>query len=135
MKVENELELTKHREYNDHEEMIREDTFVVSDEYLQTAFSNMFSKTYDDVNQFLDAYDPEIEGQELYKQAFEDDELILDDIMSIDKERLTVILYNTLEEMKEKQFDMDNDAFKSYLRKEIGVTEREWVVISDMLES
>lgn len=134
VEVGKEFELTKHREFNEQDEMVREDTFVVSDEYLQTTFSNMFSESYDNINLFLDAYDPEIEGKALYEQAFKDDQLIYDDIRSIDKDRLIVILCNTLQELQEKTFEMHNDEFKSYMKNEIGVKEREWDVIARELK-
>ena len=74
-----EYELNRGWIYDDENgDAIGEINFVVPGEWLKILFEEHYRKQYDDIEQFLDAYEPETEGEFIYNKAIEDGKLIED---------------------------------------------------------
>ena len=75
-----EFELVKKRIYDDDIEVIAEYTYVVSGEWLSEIYRNHIVKMFDyesvDLDEFLDVYDPDVEGTTIYYLAKEEGEII-----------------------------------------------------------
>ena len=126
--VDVQLELSRHNEYCNCGELIKDKTFIIPMSYLEKKFPETFGDMFESIDQFLDVYDSETDGVRLFNLALEDKELI-DSMQSIDKDGLLKIARNTLVEVYRTNFYPDTDGFKDYLIKEIGVTEEEWKLI------
>ena len=75
-----EFELVKERIYDDDIEAIAEYIYVVSGEWLSEIYRNHIVKMFDyegvDLDEFLDVYDPDVEGTAIYYLAKEEGEII-----------------------------------------------------------
>ena len=75
-----EFELVKEKIYDDDIEVIAEYTYVVSGEWLSETYKNHIVKMFDyegvSLDEFLDVYDPDIEGTAIYHLAKEEGEII-----------------------------------------------------------
>lgn len=81
MKIECQYELNRawiHDEEED--EIIGETNFVVPADWLEKVFKKHFSKDYPSysLEEFLDVYEPETDGEFIYQEAIKDDALIED---------------------------------------------------------
>ena len=88
---------------------------------------------------FLESYDCQTDEIKLYKRAKVDGNIIEEQIYhygeSFTQERCMIILINIIMELQEKTFEMNNEELKKYLIKEIGITEKEWLVIEPQLRA
>ena len=89
MYMELEYELNREWIYDDEEDTIGETNFVVSAEWLKETFEslnndNQLTCRYNDLKDFLDTYEPEIDGELVYQKAIADGVL---------KEDLGVVMY------------------------------------------
>lgn len=75
-----EFELVKEKIYDDDIEVIAEYTYVVSGEWLSETYKNHIVKMFDyeevSLDEFLDVYDPDVEGTAIYYLAKEQGEII-----------------------------------------------------------
>lgn len=58
------------------DEPVGETNFVIHTEYLNKVFKKLFSDKYKNLNDFLDVYEPETEGELIYQRAKADGEII-----------------------------------------------------------
>ena len=82
MEFENYVDLNRAWIYDENnEEIIGHTNFVIRYEYLEKIFNELFSKKYKgDLENFLDVYEPESEGELIYQRAVADDELFEEEI-------------------------------------------------------
>ena len=88
--MEIEYELNRAWIYDDKEDAIGETKFVVSAEWLVNTFDKLnnerkFVCEYEDIEDFLDSYEPEADGELIYQCAIKDGML---------KEDLGVVIYD-----------------------------------------
>lgn len=88
MKIEFEIELNKKWIYDNNGETIGETNFVVSYKWLHDLFNKYYAEKYESMEDFLDAYDPECEGEFIYTKAKEDNAI---------KEDLGIVMYEKTE--------------------------------------
>ena len=76
--MEFETELNRAWIYDENnEEIIGQTNFVVRDDYLEKIFQELFSEEYKgDLENFLDVYEPESEGELIYQRAKADGKII-----------------------------------------------------------
>lgn len=84
-----EYELNRAWIYDDDEDTVGETNFVVSAEWLINTFNKLnnekkFTCEYEDLEDFLDSYEPEIDGELIYQCAIKERKL---------KEDLGVVMY------------------------------------------
>lgn len=60
------------------DETIGETNFVVSHEWVEELFNKMYANKYDNLEEFLDAYEPEVDGEFIYQKAIKDGVLLED---------------------------------------------------------
>ena len=79
-----EIEMNRAWVYNDTEEdPIGETNFVVSEDFAKQAFEKLneqetLVKKYDSFNTFIENYEPEVDGEAIYKLAIQENKLIED---------------------------------------------------------
>ena len=78
MEIMFEYELNREYIYDDDVEVIGETNFVVPAGWLMELFNKEYADEYDSLDDFLDAYEPETDGEFIYKRAIEDNVLIED---------------------------------------------------------
>lgn len=88
--MECEYELNRAWIYDEDEDTIGETNFVVPANWLMETFSELnnedkFICKYDDFEDFIESYEPETDGELIYKQAIKDSAL---------KEDLGVVMYD-----------------------------------------
>ena len=84
MKVEFEYELNREWIYNDDEDVIGETNFVVPAEWLRELYENKYTEIYSSFDDFLDSYEPEVDGEFIYQEAIK---------QKILKEDLGIVMY------------------------------------------
>lgn len=84
MKVEFEYELNRAWINDKDGEPIGETNFVVPTKWLKELYNNEFVNEYSNFNEFLEAYEPETDGEFVYQKAIADGVL---------KEDLGIIMY------------------------------------------
>ena len=72
------IELNRAWIYDNKHETIGETNFVVSEEFIKKVFEETYSADYDDVEEFLDIYVPEEDGDYIYQRALKENEIIED---------------------------------------------------------
>ena len=87
--MEIEYELNRAWIYDDEEDTVGETNFVVSSGWLVNTFDKLnnerkFVCEYEDIEDFLDSYEPEIDGELIYQCAIKDGML---------KEDLGIVMY------------------------------------------
>jgi hypothetical protein len=78
MKIKFEYELNREWIYDDEEEPIGETNFVVSAGWLIDLFNKEYADKYNSLDEFLDVYEPETDGEFIYQKAIEDGVLVED---------------------------------------------------------
>ena len=78
MKIKVEYELNREWILDEEEEAIGETNFVVGGQWLKKLFDKHFVDEYDSLNEFLEVYEPETEGEFIYQEAIKDSALIED---------------------------------------------------------
>ena len=78
MKIKVEYELNREWILDEEGEAIGETNFVVGGQWLKKLFDEHFANEYESLSEFLDVYEPETEGEFIYKTAIKDDVLIED---------------------------------------------------------
>lgn len=76
--VTNEIQLNRRYDYDENDEIIGQQAFVVTEDYARKIYDKLFAHRYGSFEDFLDAYIPETEGQTIYERAI-DDNALLDD--------------------------------------------------------
>ena len=84
MKLEFEYELNREWVYNDDEEVIGETNFVVPADWLRELYDKKYADTYNSFDDFIDCYEPEVDGEFVYQEAIKDKAL---------KEDLGIVMY------------------------------------------
>ena len=72
MRIELEIELNRAWIYNDKDEIIGETNFIVPTKWLNDIFEKYYKTEYTDFEDFLEVYEPETEGEFIYKKAKEE---------------------------------------------------------------
>lgn len=72
---EKEIELNRAWIHDDEDECIGETNFVVKESYLKKILPQI---TDDDYEDFIDVYEPETDGEKIYKKALSDNEIVED---------------------------------------------------------
>lgn len=78
MEIKFEYELNREWIYDDEGEPIGETNFVVPAAWLFELFNKEYADKFDSFEEFIDVYEPETDGEFIYKKAIEDGELIED---------------------------------------------------------
>ena len=79
MIVEVEVELNRAWIYDEEdEEEIGETNFVVPFTWLKTPFDRVYADKYKNLGEFLEVYEPEVDGESIYREAIKDGALIED---------------------------------------------------------
>lgn len=78
MEIRFEYELNRKYIYDDEVEAIGETNFVVPAEWLMELFDKEYANKYASLDELLDVYEPETEGESIYQKAIEDDVLVED---------------------------------------------------------
>ena len=78
MKINVEYELNRTWILDEEGESIGETNFVVPGKWLKKLFDKHFADKYDSLDEFLDVYEPETEGEFIYQTAIKDGVLIED---------------------------------------------------------
>lgn len=78
MIVKFEYELNREWIYDDEVEPIGETNFVVPAGWLTELFNKEYADRYDSLDEFLDVYEPEVDGEFIYQKAIEDKVIIED---------------------------------------------------------
>lgn len=78
MEIKFEYELNREYIYDDEVEIIGETNFVVPAGWLMELFDKEYANEYESLDEFLDVYEPETEGEFIYQKAIEDDVLVED---------------------------------------------------------
>lgn len=78
MRIKVEYELNRAWILDDEEESIGETNFVVGGTWLKNLFDKHFAGEYKSLNEFLEVYEPEVDGEFIYQEAIKDDALIED---------------------------------------------------------
>ena len=78
MRIKVEYELNRAWILDAEEEPIGETNFVVSGQWLANLFVKNFSDEYRSLNEFLEVYEPEVDGEFIYQEAIKDGVLIKD---------------------------------------------------------
>ena len=77
-----EIEMNRAWIYDDKdEEIIGETNFVVSEDFAKQAFKKLneqgtLATKYDDFNDFLETYEPEVDGEAIYQLAIQENQII-----------------------------------------------------------
>ena len=78
MKVKFEYELNRAWINDENDEAIGETNFVVPAKWLKELFDKEFANNYSSLNDFLDVYEPEVDGELIYQKAIVDGVLVED---------------------------------------------------------
>ena len=78
MRIKVEYELNRAWILDDEEEPIGEINFVVGGNWLKKLFDKHFADEYKSLNEFLEVYEPEVDGEFIYQEAIKDNALIED---------------------------------------------------------
>ena len=78
MEIRFEYELNREYIYDDEVEIIGETNFVVPAGWLMELFNKEYADRYDSLDDFLDVYEPEVEGEFIYQKAIADGVMIED---------------------------------------------------------
>lgn len=78
MKIKVEYELNREWILDDDEEPIGETNFVVPGKWLAELYGDKYANDYCSLNEFLEVYVPEDEGEFIYQEAIKDGVLIED---------------------------------------------------------
>lgn len=78
MEIKVEIELNRAWIYDNVGEVIGETNFVVDGKWLRDLFDKYYWNEYSDFEEFLEVYEPEIEGEFIYQKAIENKALIED---------------------------------------------------------
>lgn len=78
MRIKVEYELNRAWILDDEEEPIGETNFVVGGNWLKNLFDKHFAGEYKSLNEFLEVYEPEVDGEFIYQDAIKDGALIED---------------------------------------------------------
>lgn len=78
MEIRFEYELNRKYIYDDETEVIGETNFVVPAGWLMELFNKVYTNKYESLDEFLDVYEPETEGEFIYQKAIKDDVLVED---------------------------------------------------------
>lgn len=74
-----EFELNREWIYDEEtEEEIGETNFVVPARWMKKLFDKTYADKYDSLDEFLDVYEPEVDGEFIYQQAIKDGVLVED---------------------------------------------------------
>ena len=84
MRVEFEYELNRGWIYDDDEEVFGEINFVVPADWLRKLYDKRFADRYNSFDDFVDCYEPEVDGEDVYQEAIKEKAL---------KEDLGVVMY------------------------------------------
>lgn len=84
MKIEFICELNRAWIIDENKNIIGETNFVVSEDWLVKLFENEYIDIYDSLEEFLDVYEPETDGEFIYQKAIKDGVL---------KEDLGIVMY------------------------------------------
>ena len=84
MNVEFEYELNREWICDDDGEAVGETNFVVPADWLAKLYDEKFSEQYGSFDDFMDAYEPEVDGEFIYQAAIKDGVL---------KEDLGIVMY------------------------------------------
>lgn len=80
-----EYELNRGWIFDEDEDTIGETNFIVSAEWLEKLYNKKYANKYSSLDDFLDVYEPEEEGEFIYQEAIKDGTL---------KEDLGVVMYD-----------------------------------------
>jgi hypothetical protein len=78
MRFKFEYELNRAWILDDEGEIIGETNYVVPASWINTIYASTYADQYESINEFLDAYQPEVEGEYIYQMAVRDGVLIVD---------------------------------------------------------
>ncbi len=78
MKIKVEYELNRAWILDEEEEPIGETNFVVPGKWLAKLYSDKYANEYNSLNEFLEVYEPEVDGEFIYQEAIKDGVLIED---------------------------------------------------------
>ena len=78
MEIRFEYELNRKYIYDDEVEVIGETNFVVPAGWLMELFDKVYANKYASLDELLDVYEPETEGEFIYQKAIKDDVLVED---------------------------------------------------------
>jgi hypothetical protein len=78
MRIKVEYELNRAWILDEEEEPIGETNFVVPGKWLKELYDQQFVSEYDSLNEFLEVYEPEVDGELIYQAAIKDNVLIED---------------------------------------------------------
>ena len=84
MKIDFEYELNREWIYDDDGEIVGETNFVVSAVWLRNLYDKRYADRYNSFHDFMDCYEPEVDGETIYQEAIKDKVL---------KEDLGVVMY------------------------------------------
>lgn len=73
-----EYELNREYIYDEEGEVIGETNFVVPAGWLIELYNKTYANKYNSLEEFLDVYEPETDGEFIYQQAVKDDVIIED---------------------------------------------------------
>ena len=76
--VTNEIQLNRRYDYDENDEIIGQQAFVVTEDYARKIYEKLFAHRYRSFEALLDVYTPETDGQTLYERAVDDNALIDD---------------------------------------------------------
>lgn len=60
------------------EDEIGETNFVVSAKWMKKLFDKVYADRYNSLDEFLDVYEPEVDGEFIYREAIKDGALVED---------------------------------------------------------
>lgn len=78
MKMNVEFEMNRAWIVDEADEIIGETNYIVSDEWLRELFDKEYKDRYDSLDDFVEVYDPETEGEYIYRKAIKDGALVED---------------------------------------------------------
>lgn len=79
MKINVEFELNREWIIDEEtEEEIGETNFVVPAKWMKELFDKTYADEYDSLDEFIDVYEPEVDGEFIYQQAIKDGVLVED---------------------------------------------------------
>lgn len=78
MTINFEYELNREWIYDEEEEIIGETNFVVSADWLRELYNKKFADEHNSFEDFIDWYEPEVDGEFIYQNAIKDGVLIED---------------------------------------------------------
>ena len=78
MKINVEFELNREWIYDEEEDVIGETNFVVPAKWMKELFDKTYADKYDSLDEFIDVYEPEVDGEFIYREAIKDGVLVED---------------------------------------------------------